>query len=116
MLEAANLVRLLPPVEEHVPSDIFPSWLWDEPDRLYASSPQVEIDEDRLGDPGSEKLNESSNSRVPGECVGELEQPNGAVIGASIMVQCYGCVSRELVVMSEETSTGEATHRRLWRS
>lgn len=85
--EAANLVRLLPPVEEHIPPDDLPLRLRDEPDGLHASLPQVVVDEDGLGDPGGEELDEDGDSRVAGQGVGELEQPNRACISASSMVQ-----------------------------
>ncbi|KAJ2966377.1 hypothetical protein NUW58_g10676 [Xylaria curta] len=93
VLEASNLVRLLFTVQKHEPSQEPPSRLSDEADRLHPAPSQIEINKDGLNDPSSEKLNEDSNSRVPSEGVGELEQPDWTIDRAFVLVQSYDRVS-----------------------
>jgi cation transport regulator ChaB len=73
VLEAPNLVRLLPPVQEHEPPQELPSRLPDKADRLHRALFQIAVDEDRLYDPRDEELDEDGDGGVAGQGVGELE-------------------------------------------
>ncbi len=86
MFDASNLIRLPIPVQKHEPPKIPPFGLCNKTYRLHPTFLQIVIDEDRLYNPRGKKLNEDSDGCVSGQSVGELEQPNRTLFGASIVV------------------------------